>query len=70
MLLNTSSDNTDRISRIIPGLSAPTVVPLAEENMVAVHSVVDASDLWELLPRLEEAGARGILVLDIGQLIP
>ncbi len=70
VLLNTSSDNTDQISRIIPGLSAPTVVPLAEENMVAVHSVVDASDLWELLPRLEEAGARGILVLDIGQLIP
>ena len=70
VLLNTSLDNTHRISRIIPGLSAPTVVPLAEENMVAMHSVVDASDLWELLPRLEDAGARGILVLDIGQLIP
>ena len=70
LLLNTSRDNTDRITRIIPGLSAPSVVPLAEENMVAMHSVVDASDLWELLPRLEEAGARGILVLDVGQLIP
>ena len=70
VLLNTSPDNTERISRIIPGLSAPTVIPLAEENMVAMHSVVDASDLWELLPRLEEAGARGILVLDVGQLIP
>lgn len=70
VLLNTTMANTDRIRRIIPGLSAPTVVPLAEENMVAVHSVVDASDLWELLPRLEEAGAQGILVLDIGQLIP
>ncbi len=70
VLLNTSPDNTGRISRIIPGLSAPTVIPLAEENMVAMHSVVDASDLWELLPRLEEAGARGILVLDVGQLIP
>lgn len=70
VLLNTTPDNTEMISRIIPGLSAPTVVPLAEENMVAMHSVVDASDLWELLPRLEEAGARGILVLDVGQLIP
>lgn len=69
VLLNTTPDNTGRISRIIPGLSAPTVVPLAEQNMVAMHSVVDASDLWDLLPRLEEAGARGILVLDVGQLI-
>lgn len=70
VLLNTSEDNTDRISRIIPGLSAPTIVPLAESDMVAIHSVVDASDLWDLLPRLEEAGAKGILVLEVGQLIP
>jgi len=69
LLLNTSVDNTDQISHLIPGLSAPTVVPLAEEDMVAIHSVVDASDLWDLLPRLEGAGARGILVLDVGQLI-
>lgn len=70
VLLNTSVDNTDEISRIIPGLSAPTVIPLAEENMVAMHSVVDASDLWGLLPRLEQAGAKGILVLNVGQMIP
>ena len=70
LLLNTPDDNTDRISRIIPGLSAPTIVPLADPNMVAIHSVVDASDLWDLLPRLEEAGAMGILVLEVGQLIP
>ena len=70
VLLNTSGDNTDNISRIIPGLSAPTIVPLAEPDMVAIHSVVDASDLWDLLPRLEEAGAKGILVLEVGQLIP
>ena len=70
VLLNASTDNADEICRIIPGLSAPTIVPLADRNMVAVHSVVDASDLWDLLPRLEAAGAMGILVLDVGQLIP
>ncbi len=70
VLLNASTDNVDEICRIIPGLSAPTIVPLAERKMVAVHSVVDASDLWDLLPRLEAAGAKGILVLDVGQLIP
>ena len=70
LLLNTSADNTAKISRLMPGLSAPTVVPLDDSEMVAMHSVVDASDLWDLLPRLEEAGGKGILVLDIGQLIP
>ena len=70
LLLNTRTDNTAEISRIIPGLSAPTIVPLADPEMAAMHSVVDASDLWELLPQLEEAGGEGILVLEIGQLIP
>jgi len=70
LLLNTSVENTAEISRLMPGLSAPTIVPLDDSEMVAMHSVVDASDLWDLLPRLEDAGGKGILVLDIGQLIP
>ncbi|MCY3563776.1 MAG: ATP phosphoribosyltransferase [Acidimicrobiia bacterium] len=70
LLLNTSVDKTAEISRLMPGLSAPTIVPLDDSEMVAMHSVVDASDLWDLLPRLEDAGGKGILVLDIGQLIP
>jgi|FLYL01.1.fsa_nt_gi ATP phosphoribosyltransferase len=70
LLLNAPSEAVDRIVDLIPGLEAPTVVPLAEQGWVAVHSVVDASDLWELLPRLERAGGRGILVLPIERLIP
>ena len=51
-------------------MEAPTVVPLAEQGWVAVHSVVDADDVWNILPELEAAGAKGILVLRIEQLIP
>ncbi len=70
VLLNAPVKAVAAIAAIIPGLEAPTVVPLAEEGMVAVHSVVDAVDLWSLLPRLEAAGGRGILVLNVEQLIP
>jgi ATP phosphoribosyltransferase len=70
VLLNAPVDSADEIESLIPGLEAPTVVPLAEQGWVAIHSVVDASHLWELLPRLEAAGARGILVLPIEQLVP
>ncbi len=38
--------------------------------MVAVHSVVDAGELWAVLPELKAAGASGILVLAIEQMIP
>jgi ATP phosphoribosyltransferase len=70
LLLNAPAGAVATISDLIPGLEAPTVVPLAEEGWVAVHSVVDAEHLWELLPQLENAGGKGILVLPIEQLIP
>lgn len=70
LLLNAPEAAVSTIADLIPGLEAPTVVPLAEEGWVAVHSVVAAADLWELLPKLEEAGGKGILVLPIEQLIP
>jgi ATP phosphoribosyltransferase len=70
VLLNAPVEAVDRIGGVIPGLEAPTVVPLAEQGWVAVHSVVDADDVWNILPELEAAGAKGILVLRIEQLIP
>jgi ATP phosphoribosyltransferase len=70
LLLNAPLEAVDSIATLIPGLEAPTVVPLAEAGMVAIHSVVSADDIWNLLPRIEEAGGTGILVLPIEQLVP
>lgn len=70
LLMNAPSSAVATIEAIIPGLSAPSVVPLAHDDMVAIHSVVDTADLWDVLPQLEEAGASGILVLPVEQLIP
>ena len=70
LLLNAPASSVSAIQRIIPGMGAPTVVPLADDTMVAVHSVVDAGSIWNLLPDLKAAGARDILVLRIEQLIP
>jgi ATP phosphoribosyltransferase len=69
LLLNSPVDAERTIVDLIPGLEAPTVMPLAEDGWVAIHSVVDAEHLWELLPQLEAAGGKGILVLPIEQLL-
>lgn len=69
ILMNAPQTAVAAIEAIIPGFEAPTVIPLAHDGMVAVHSVVDADDLWQVLPELKEAGASGILVLPIDQLI-
>jgi len=43
----------------------PSVLPLAEPGMVAVHVLVPAADVWRLLPELEAAGASSILIVPV-----
>lgn len=69
LVMNCHLDAIDSIAPIIPGIAAPTVVPLTTSDMVAVHSVVDAADVWHVLPRLKAAGATGILVLPVQQVL-
>ena len=59
----------DEVLALLPGLDAPTVLPLARGDMHAVHAVVDAADVARLLGPLRAAGARSILVLPIEHLI-
>ena len=65
MMMNAPADALDHIRALIPGLSGPTVMPLADPTQIAVHSVVERSQLWRLVPALKEAGARDILVVPI-----
>jgi ATP phosphoribosyltransferase len=65
MMMNAPADAIDRIRELIPGLSGPTVMPLADPSQIAVHSVVERSQLWRLVPALKAAGARDILVVPI-----
>lgn len=70
LMLNAPDQALDAIIELLPGLDAPTILPLARSDMHAVHAVVDAADLPRLLHPLKEAGASGLLVLPIEHLIP
>ena len=69
MMMNAPVAAIDRIREIIPGLSGPTVMPLADPSMIAVHSVVERTQLWRIVPALKEAGARDILIVPIEKVI-
>lgn len=69
MMMNAPASALERIRSLIPGLSGPTVMPLADPAMIAVHSVVERSQLWRLVPALREAGARDILVVPIEKVV-
>lgn len=69
MMMNAPASSLGRIRELIPGLSGPTVMPLADPSMIAVHSVVERATLWRLIPALKAAGARDILVVPIEKVV-
>ena len=46
-----------------------TVMPLAQEGWSSVHTVIDESRFWEIISRLKELGAQGILVVPVEKMI-
>ena len=62
LMLNAPESALDEICRIVPGSRSPSIVPLAEEGMVALQALVPAADVWRLLPQLEAAGGSSILL--------
>ena len=69
MMMNAPAESLDSIRELIPGLSGPTVMPLADSSMIAIHSVVERATLWRLIPALKAAGARDILVVPIEKVV-
>lgn len=69
LMLNAPREALDRITSLLPGMGAPSVIDLAEPGQVAVHAAVDADDVWNLLAPLKAAGASSILVLPVERLV-
>ncbi len=69
VVLNTELKNLDQIVKLLPGVKSPTVVPLAEQGWVAVHTVISERDFWEKISLLKNAGAQGIVVMPIEKII-
>jgi ATP phosphoribosyltransferase len=70
VMMNAPAARLAELEKLLPGLESPSVIPLAHPGMIAIHAVVGADDVWDLLPRLKAAGASGILVLPIEKLVP
>jgi ATP phosphoribosyltransferase len=69
LMMNAPMAKLAELENLLPGLESPSIIPLAHEGMIAIHSVVEADQVWSLLPRLKAAGASGILILPIEKLV-
>lgn len=69
ILLNAPNNAIEAISKILPGMKSPTILPLAEEGWSSIHSVVKEDQFWDIIDQLKQNGAQGILVVPIEKMI-
>ena len=69
ILLNAPNDKIPEICALLPGMKSPTVMPLVEENWSSLHSVIEEKHFWEIIGKLKNLGAEGILVVPIEKMI-
>lgn len=67
--MNVPKSRLKEITDVLPGLKSPTVIPLADEEWCSVHTVLDQKRFWEIIGKLKEMGAQGILVTPIEKMI-
>lgn len=67
--MNAPKARLQEIIDVLPGLKSPTIIPLADEEWCSVHTVLDQKRFWEIIGKLKEMGAQGILVTPIEKMI-
>jgi ATP phosphoribosyltransferase len=69
ILMNVPNDRIDAVSQILPGMKSPTVMPLVEPGWSSLHSVIKDDDFWNIIGKLKDNGAVGILIVPINKMI-
>ena len=69
ILLNAPKEKLEAICKILPGMKSPTILPLAEDGWISIHSVVKQKEVWQVVQRLKSEGAQGILVCPIEKMV-
>ena len=69
ILMNAPTESVETIKALLPSMKSPTIMPLAETDMVAIHSVIPYDQFWEVMEQLQDAGASDIVMLPIESMI-
>jgi len=67
--MNAPKARLQEIIGVLPGLKSPTIIPLADDEWCSVHTVLDQKQFWEIIGKLKDMGAQGILVTPIEKMI-
>ena len=69
LMMNVPRAKLQAVVDVLPALGKPTVSTLTDDRWVAVNTVIQERQVKELLPRLREARARGIVEYQLSKII-
>ncbi|WP_308243932.1 ATP phosphoribosyltransferase [uncultured Prevotella sp.] len=69
VMMNAPKNRLKEIIDVLPGMKSPTIIPLADDEWCSIHTVLDEKRFWEIIGKLKELGAQGILVTPIEKMI-
>ena len=68
--MNLPRKKLDEILSVLPAMHTPTIADLADSNWMALEVIIEEKTVRDLLPRLKEAGASGIVEYPLNKIIP
>lgn len=69
LMLNVQQDDLNAVLNVLPALKKPTIAHLSDENWVAVNTILDETTVRDIIPRLKEAGAQGIVEYPLNKIV-
>ncbi len=69
LMLNVEEENLERVLSVLPALKNPTVSKLSRGNWLAVNTILEELTVREIIPRLKEAGAQGIVEYPLNKIV-
>ena len=69
LMLNVEKPNLERVLAVLPALKNPTISSLSHGDWLAVNTILDETTVRQIIPRLKEAGAQGIVEYPLNKIV-
>ena len=69
LMMNVRKKDLDKLLKVLPALQKPTISELSDKEWVDVNTIVEEKIVRDIIPKLKEAGAQGIVEYPLNKII-